>query len=264
MATLVCFHAHPDDESIATAGTMARAKALGHRVVLVLATRGEQGEPVEGVLGEGEQLGLRRSAEVYESARILGVDRVEFLGYVDSGMEGTETSTVPWCFAQADVDQAAARLAVILGDEEAAALTIYDDHGGYGHPDHIQVHRVGKRAAELIALDQVFQSTMNRTQIKESLTVRAEDLPEGIESPDFDDSFGSSADQITHCVDVSDHLDQKRASMLAHASQIAPDHFLVSMPEEFFAIGMGTEWFIAEGPAAPEGTLAAELFAPMP
>ena len=100
MATLVSFHAHPDDESIATAGTMAKAKALGHRVVLVVATRGEHGEPVPGVLDDGEPLPVRRTAETYESARVLGVDRVEFLGYVDSGMVGTPTSEVPWSFAQ--------------------------------------------------------------------------------------------------------------------------------------------------------------------
>jgi len=264
MATLVCFHAHPDDESIATSGTMAKAKDLGHRVVLVVATRGEQGEPVPGILAEGEQLGVRRTAEVYESARIIGVDRVEFLGYVDSGMVGTPTSELPWCFAQADVDQAAARLAVILGEESADALTIYDDNGGYGHPDHIQVHRVGRRAAELVGLDQVFEGTMNRTQIIESMRDRADEVPEGVEMPDFDDAnFGKAEDEITHRVAVGDQLEVKRASMLAHASQIPPDHFLVSMPEDAFAIGMGTEWYIAEGPPPAAGTLADQLFEPI-
>ena len=264
MATLVCFHAHPDDESIATSGTMAKAKSLGHRVVLVIATRGEHGEPVPGVLAEGEQLTLRRTAEVYESGKVIGVDRIEFLGYIDSGMVDTPTSADPWCFSRAEVDHAAARLAVILGEESADALTIYDDHGGYGHPDHIQVHVVGKRAAEIIGLEQVFQSTMNRTLIVESMQSRLDELPEGVEAPDFDsEQFGSSIDQITHKVTVEDFLDVKRASMLAHASQIAPDHFLVAMPEDAFAIGMGTEWYIAEGPVPAEGTLAHELFEPI-
>jgi len=264
MATLVCFHAHPDDESIATSGTMAKAKALGHRVVLVVATRGENGEPVPGILGEGEQLGVRRTAEAYESGEIIGVDRVEFLGYVDSGMVDTATSTAPWCFSQAEVDHAAARLAVILGEESADVLTIYDDNGGYGHPDHIQVHRVGRRAAELVGLDQVFQSTMNRTQIVESMRDRMDEVPEGVEVPDFDDAgFGKAEHEITHRVSVADFLETKRASMLAHRSQIPPDHFLVSMPAEAFAIGMGTEWYIAEGPSPADGTLAAELFEPL-
>jgi LmbE family N-acetylglucosaminyl deacetylase len=264
MGTLVCFHAHPDDESIATSGTMAKAHSLGHRVVLVVATRGENGEPVPGILKDGEQLGLRRTAEVYESGRLIGVDRIEFLGYVDSGMDGTVTSEAPWCFARADVDQAAARLAVILGEEAADAITIYDDHGGYGHPDHIQVHKVGRRAAELIGLEQVYEATMNRTMIVESMQDRLDELPEGVEAPDIDnESFGTAEENITHKVDVSDFLATKKSSMKAHRSQIPPDHFLVAMPDDVFAIGMGTEWFIGEGPAPDAGTLAAELFEPM-
>ena len=148
MATIVSFHAHPDDESIGVAGTLARAASAGHRVVLVFATRGELGEPVPGVLADGEQLTLRRTAECYDSAAALGVERVEFLGYTDSGMMGEETNDLPWCFWQADVDQAAHRLAAILAEEQPDLVTIYDDNGGYGHPDHIQVHRVGLRAAE--------------------------------------------------------------------------------------------------------------------
>src|SRR4051812_16738827 len=141
MATLVCFHAHPDDESIATGGTMAKAAAAGHRVVLVLATRGEKGEIVDGVLQPGEPLGLRRIGEAMASAEVLGVQRVEFLGYVDSGMMGMPENEGPYAFWQADVDHAAARLATILREEDADIVTIYDDNGGYGHPDHIQVHR---------------------------------------------------------------------------------------------------------------------------
>src|SRR5262245_29378453 len=92
VATLVTFHAHPDDESIATAGTMAKAAASGHRVVLVVATRGELGEPVPGVLAEGEPLWRRRVAETQQSAGVLGAERVEFLGYEDSGMMGEPTN----------------------------------------------------------------------------------------------------------------------------------------------------------------------------
>jgi LmbE family N-acetylglucosaminyl deacetylase len=109
MATLVCFHAHPDDESIITAGLMARAAERGHRVVLVVATRGEHGEVVPGVLGEGEQLGVRRVAETFASADVLGVARVELLGYVDSEMMGEPENDAPYSFWSADVDAAAGR-----------------------------------------------------------------------------------------------------------------------------------------------------------
>ncbi|MDQ4117475.1 MAG: PIG-L family deacetylase, partial [Actinomycetota bacterium] len=98
MGTIVSFHAHPDDESIGSAGTLAKASAAGHRVVLVFATRGEWGEPQPGVLSDGEQLAVRRSQECYESARVLGAGRVEFLGYVDSGMMGEPTNEAPFCF----------------------------------------------------------------------------------------------------------------------------------------------------------------------
>ena len=95
MSTLVCFHAHPDDESIATGGTMAKAKADGHRVVLVVATRGERGEVADGFLEHGEQLADRRVRETHASAAVLGIDRVEFLGYEDSGMMGEPTNDHP-------------------------------------------------------------------------------------------------------------------------------------------------------------------------
>ena len=143
MGTIVSFHAHPDDEAIASGGTLARAAAAGHRVVLVFATRGELGEPVPGVLKPGEQLAMRRSAECYASAAALGAKRVEFLGFTDSGMMGEPSNEAPFCFWQADVEYAARTLAVLLDQEEPDVLTIYDDNGVYGHPDHIQVLRVG-------------------------------------------------------------------------------------------------------------------------
>jgi LmbE family N-acetylglucosaminyl deacetylase len=266
MATLVCFHAHPDDESIATGGTMALAARAGHRVVLVLGTRGEQGEPVPGVLVEGEALWERRVVETQAAARALGVERVEFLGYEDSGMMGEPTNDNPACFWQADVDEAAERLAAILREVDADVLTIYDDHGGYGHPDHIQVHRVGRRAAELAGIDDVYQSTMNRDAIRRTMEQAAEfvadledaaegaadTIREGRERAD-NDEFGSPEELITHAVDVSSVLDAKKEAMVAHASQIAPDSFFLAMPPEAFASAFGTEWYIGPGPARAAG-----------
>src|SRR3954452_6880558 len=114
MATLVCFHAHPDDECIQTGGVMRKAADEGHRVVLVVATKGEHGEVDDGVLQPNETLGERREQETMAAADILGVERVEFLGYVDSGMIGTPENDLPESFWQADVEEAAARLAAIL------------------------------------------------------------------------------------------------------------------------------------------------------
>ena len=252
MATLVCFHAHPDDESIATAGLMALAARAGHRVVLVTATRGELGEIMPGVLEEGEQLGLRRCEELWASAETLGVERIELLGYGDSGMMGESTNAAPWCFWQADVEAAARRLATILDDEAPDVLTIYDDHGGYGHPDHIQVHRVGMRAAELAGVDAVFQSTMNRDHLSRLIAANAghdTPVPDGVSADgipeSIPDDMGSPESIISHMVDARGVIDVKRASMRCHPSQMAPDHFMLAMPDEAFAEAMGYEWFIS-------------------
>ncbi len=275
MATLVCFHAHPDDESIATGGTMILAAEAGHDVVLVLATRGEEGEPVPGVLDDGEPLWQRRVAETHEAARRLGATRVEFLGYQDSGMMGEPTNDNPGCFWQADIDDASDRLAAVLRDVGADVLTVYDDHGGYGHPDHIQVHRVGVLAARKAGVTRVFESTMNRDHIRRAMAERTEefetdltDAAEGV-TPIAEDGaermrrateeeFGSPEALITHAVDVSAAIERKRSAMQAHESQIAPDSFFLAMPDEAFAGAFGTEWFIALGATRAPG----EPFAP--
>jgi LmbE family N-acetylglucosaminyl deacetylase len=268
VGTIVSFHAHPDDESIGSAGTLARAAAAGHRVVLVFATRGELGEPVAGVLEPGEQLAIRRSAECYASAAVIGAKRVEFLGYTDSGMMGEPSNDAPFCFWRAEVEHAARQLAVILDEEEPDIVTIYDDNGGYGHPDHIQVHRVGRRAAELSAVPVVAQSTINRDWMTRGIRgmAKAGQLPEGWEAPVLDEpTFGKPESEITHRVDAVDFVEQKKASMRAHASQIAPDHFLLAMPDPLFAMGMGVEFYIVDPLPSPAATpeLFEELFAPL-
>ncbi len=259
MATIVSFHAHPDDESISVGGTLARAAARGDRVVLVFATKGECGEYPEGILADGEELGDRRVAEVVASAEALGAHRVEFLGYRDSGMDGEPTNDDPGCFWQADVEEAASRLAAILTEESADVCTIYDDHGVYGHPDHVQVHRVGVRATELAATPHVLEATFNRDHFRRSIEqAEAEGIvldPDAPEPPadGIDDSFGSSDDEITTIVDVTDWVGQKRASMAAHASQIPADSFFLGMPENQFTVAFGTEWFIRRGAVVSGG-----------
>ncbi len=249
MATAVFFHAHPDDEAIATGGTMARASALGHQVVLLVATNGEEGEPRPGVLAEGEALGERRRTEVQQAASLLGVHRVELLGYRDSGMIGEPTNDHPDSFWQADIEQAAEGVAAILREVEAHVLTVYDSHGGYGHPDHIQVHRVGVRAAELAGVERVFECTMNRDQVREHLLAEIDDdVDLGADMEDrrrrFDEEpFGLPETEITHAIDVSSALDAKRRALMAHASQIDDESFFLKMPDEMFALAFGTEWY---------------------
>ncbi len=245
MSTLVCFHAHPDDEAITTGGLMAKAAAAGHKVVLVCATRGEQGEPQEGVLNHGEALWERRIVETAASCEALGAEPPIFLGYEDSGMMDEPTNANPKCFWQADVQQASEGLAAILREHGTDVLTIYDDHGGYGHPDHIQVHRVGKRAAELAGIANVFEASINRDAMRSMMEQMPED--EDRPSPDEVESFGTAAADLRYEIDVTSFVDQKRASMTAHRSQIGPDSFFFKMPDEIFSIAFGTESFAVPG-----------------
>ena len=256
MGTLVCLHAHPDDEASATSGSMARAKAEGHRVVLIVATNGEHGEiPVD--LGD-EPLSDRRYAEVHRSGAIIGIDRIEWLGYRDSGMTGWDGNDHGESFWQTDVDEAAQRVAEVLLAEQADVFTIYDWHGGYGHPDHVQVHRVGARAAELAADDlpglRVFESTMNRDAMRRLMDLAREAgaLPDDEDwNPDgpMDDGnpMGTPESELTMRVDVTEHVAIKRAALAAHSSQISDTSWFLAMPDEQFAQAFGTEWYIEHG-----------------
>lgn len=182
------------------------------------------------------------------------MSRIEFLGYGDSGMMGESSNADPGCFWQADLDEAADRLLAILDEVAADVVTIYDDHGGYGHPDHIQVHRVGVRAARRSGAPRLFEATMNRTRIAELIRDRMSG-PDGLSEAAIEQArsieanvdFGSPASLITHGIDVADFLDRKRKSMAAHASQIGPDSHFLSMADDEFAAAFGTEWFIAHG-----------------
>ena len=245
MANLVFFHAHPDDEAISTGGTMALMSDAGHRVVLVCATRGEMGEPADGVLEPGELLGDRREQELKQSCDLLGVEALEFLGYKDSGMVGEPSNDDPTCFWQADLEAASEQMAALLSKYECDILVGYDPHGVYGHPDHLKVHTVGARAAEIAGVDRVFWATANRNAIDEmraSGAIGDEDL----EDDDRVDTeaFGMPASEITHAIDVRAALDRKRASLAAHASQITDESFFLAMDDVAFAHAFGTEWLV--------------------
>ena len=247
MATLVFFHAHPDDEAIATGGSMASAADAGHRVVLIVATGGEEGEVADGFLSDGETLGEVRERETCAAASILGSARVHFLGFRDSGMMGHSANEHPESFWRADVEAAAAQVAAILEEEQADVVTVYDDHGGYGHPDHIQVHRVGHRAAELADTPRVYEATMNRDLIRQwrdTMRAETEDVTTAADADDPNmESVGLPDDQLTTAVDVVAMIDRKRGAMAAHASQIDDDSWFFQLPPDVFAMAFGTEWY---------------------
>ena len=252
MATLVFFHAHPDDEAIATGGTMAMYADAGHRVVLVLATGGEHGE-IPDDLALGETLADRRRAEAERSAARIGVARVAWLGYEDSGMEGWDQNDNDVSFHRANVDAAAQKLAHLLTEEDAYLLTVYDWHGNYGHPDHVQVHRVGHRAAEIAGTPEVYEATMNRDHLA-TLIEAARATGMDVEPPGDDangNAFGMPQLELTTAIDVRAFIATKRAALGEHRSQVSDGSFFLQMPDEVFALSFGTEWYIRKG--APTG-----------
>ena len=223
-------------------------------MVVVIATDGDYGE-VPDDLADGETLVDRRRAETARSAKALGVHRVEWLGYKDSGMTGWEQNSDPGSFLQAPVEEAAERLAKILREENADVLTVYDWHGNYGHPDHIKVHTVGHRAAEIVGTKRVFEATMNRDHIVRMMEMARQAGAPISEEDDFDPNgaaddgnpFGMAETDITYAVDVTSYLGAKRESLRAHRSQITDTSFFLEMPDEAFSSAFGTEWFILKG-----------------
>jgi LmbE family N-acetylglucosaminyl deacetylase len=248
--TLVAFHAHPDDEALLTAGTLARAAAEGHRTVLVVATLGEAGLTRPGV--PADELGETRRAELAASAAALGVARVEVLGFADSGMHGEAGGMAAFC--RADVGAAAERLASLLREEAADVLTVYDDAGGYGHPDHVQVARVGVLAAKLADTPVVLAATVHRRALQRVLRVLRylPGIPPDFAPERFARAFVEPA-SLTHAVDVRGYANAKRASMRAHVSQTQSSGdrrtlaVLLRLPRPLFRRALGREWYVEAG-----------------
>ena len=253
MTTIVFCHAHPDDEASQTSGAMARAAAEGDRVVVVFATNGEHGE-VAADLAEGQTVADYRRGEAAASAEVLGLARVAWLGYADSGMTGWAQNHAEGSFHGADLDEAAGRLARVLDEEDADVLVGYDWHGSYGHPDHVKVHHVAHRAAELARRrPRLLESTMNRTAMKRDFDAAqqagsaiAEDWDP--DSPmDDGNPLGTPESEITWRVDVSAYVDRKRASLEAHRSQATDIEQFLTIPPEVFAVLFGHEHYLEPG-----------------
>jgi LmbE family N-acetylglucosaminyl deacetylase len=251
--TLVSFHAHPDDEALLTGGTLARAAAEGHRVVIVVATAGEGGLSADPL--PGDALADRRIEELRRSASALGCSRVELLGYPDSGSSPTVRPAAT-SFAGVDPAEPAQRLARILREEAADVLTVYDEHGGYGHRDHVQVHRVGVLAARLAGTPVVLEATVDRTSLRRvaALMRWIPGLARLVPQSRFADSYLPRV-ELTHRVDVRPHLAAKRAALAAHASQATGGRgvrtvaLLLRLPDPLLRRVLGHEWFRERGRA---------------
>ncbi|MEU9979776.1 N-acetyl-1-D-myo-inositol-2-amino-2-deoxy-alpha-D-glucopyranoside deacetylase [Streptomyces sp. NPDC050856] len=282
---LLLVHAHPDDESINNGATMARYAAEGAHVTLVTCTRGEEGEVIPPGLAHlapdrEDRLGPYRTGELTAAMKELGVTDHRFLGgpgrFRDSGMMGTEQNHREGAFWRADVDEAAPFLVEVIREVRPQVLVTYDPDGGYGHPDHIQAHRVAMRAAELAAdpgyradlgaphaIDKIYWNRVPRAVAEEGfarLRMTASfpevgavgDLPGVVED-----------DRITAEIDGTAHVAQKAAAMRAHATQIAVREPFFSLSNKMGQPIFPTEYYeLVQGRCgAPAGEREHDLFA---
>ena len=264
--TLLAVHAHPDDEASSTGGILAKYSAEGVRTVLVTCTNGELGDGAGGVKpgeeshDEEATVALRRR-ELEESCRILGVQHLELLGYHDSGMMGWRENDAPGAFWSMPVDVAAAPLVRILDRYRPQVVVTYDDFGFYGHPDHIQAHRI-----TIAALDRVgFAVKLYCPTVRRSNLGRFRDrmADADVELPEIDESqFGSADEDIAATIDCRQYAPAKRAALAAHGSQ-QDNIFFLRFEPEMFAEMFGVEEFIRlrdpTGTPTPEQDLFAGL-----
>jgi N-acetyl-1-D-myo-inositol-2-amino-2-deoxy-alpha-D-glucopyranoside deacetylase len=293
---MLLVHAHPDDESIGTGATMAKYAAEGAQVTLVTCTLGELGEVIPPDLAHlafdaDGGLGQHRIGELAAACTALGVTDHRFLGgagrWRDSGMMGTPSNDWPGCFWQADVEAAARALLAIITEVRPQVLVTYDANGFYGHPDHIQAHRVAWRAFELAdgLVSKFYATAIPKSVLTEAMALldgRAGATEQGsgelgstelggtdftkVESVD-ELPFGIDDDKVTTRIDARDYLDAKLAAMRAHATQIAVDSPFFALSDMVGQRALGTEYYTllagqvgrADGPGEREPDLFAGL-----
>jgi LmbE family N-acetylglucosaminyl deacetylase len=270
--TLMAVHAHPDDEATGTGGIFARYAAEGIRTVLVTCTDGGCGDGPEGVKPgdpghDPAAVTAMRRQELEASCDVLKISDLEMLDYADSGMMGWPSNDAPGAFWQTPVGDGAARLAELMRHYRPDVVVTYDEYGFYGHPDHIQAHRITMAALEMTELTpKVYWTTMPRSTMQrfgEVMREFGEDMPE----PDSAEAaaiaeIGLPDDEITTWVDTTAFSGQKFDALAAHASQ-GENIFILKMGKERFGELMGVETFVrvrdTTGAAVPENDLFAGL-----
>jgi mycothiol conjugate amidase Mca len=259
---MMAVHAHPDDECISTGGSLARYSNEGLRTVLVTATRGEEGEVVAPDMDPETirpKLGEVRVAELQCACLSLGIDEFHLLGYRDSGMVDTPANDHPDCFAQADLDEATGRLVHLIRRLRPHVLTCYNEHGGYGHPDHIQVNRITVAAFHAAGdasqypylgpapwqPQKLYYTAYPRSYILtryEMLRSMGEETP--LDRPDFDpNNVGTPDEEVTTRVEIGSFLDRKMDALRCHRSQVAPDWWFMRIPHEQLQAKFNREFF---------------------
>jgi N-acetyl-1-D-myo-inositol-2-amino-2-deoxy-alpha-D-glucopyranoside deacetylase/mycothiol S-conjugate amidase len=261
MPGLMAFHAHPDDEVISTGGVLSRYSAAGEQVVVITATDGAEGEihNYDDPDSIKPTLADVRAKEIAAAMDILGVPHQEFLGFRDSGMMGDESNKHPDCFWQADFMDATGRLVRKVRKYQPDVMVIYDPFGGYGHPDHINVHRIGMSAfagsADLARFpledgeeswtpSKLYWVAWPRS--RSQFVARSRFDAGHIDETELERALqGGTPDEHIHAViDVVDLIDVKLAALKAHRSQIPADWFLLTVPDEVRPVIMGRETFV--------------------
>jgi LmbE family N-acetylglucosaminyl deacetylase len=271
LLTLMTVHAHPDDEATGTGGALAKAAAEGIRTVLVTCTDGRCGDGPGGVKPgdpghDPEKVVELRRQELEKSAAVLNVSHLELLGYADSGMMGWPNNDAPGSFWSTPVDEAAARLAELMRRYQPDVVVTYDENGFYGHPDHIQAHRITMAAVASLGQPgwpaKVYWTTAPQSGVQK-VRQMVIDLGGDWDEPDSDTpEIGLPDEQISTWVDTTAFGAQKYDALAAHASQ-EENIFFLRIGQEKFTELMGIETYVrvqdTTGAALPEGDLFAGL-----
>lgn len=256
---LLAVHAHPDDETITTGGTLARYAAEGVRTIVVTCTNGN--------LGEGsDPQGQRRLRELEAAAQVLGVSRLLNLGYFDSGMPGWPDNHRAGAFFAAQMNDAVQRLVTILTEERPQVVLTYDETGGYGHPDHVKTHQVTVAACAAAGVPRLYFARIPLTWSRHFVAaLRGTGIdapgsaPTGADAGPEVAEVGVPDDRVTARIDVSRYVDQKRRALACHASQMPPDHFLMRMSPALAADLWQYEFY-----SRPGATTEVDLFEGLP
>jgi LmbE family N-acetylglucosaminyl deacetylase len=245
--TLVCVHAHPDDEAIFTAGVTSHYSDLGYQVVLITCTNGQLGldqdaRPGSDPLHDVEWTRATRAGELQRAAIVAGFSRVISLGFDDSGMEGWPQNARPSAFVNADVDAVAATLAALFDEVHANVVVTYDENGFYGHPDHIKANVVTRRALDLATSPQrLYYPVVPASVLKEFIEgAKAKDvfLPAWV----LNAGLHVSDELVASTMDVRAFAKRKQLAIATHASQVDNSE-LVTMSDELFTMLFGIEYY---------------------
>ena len=243
---LMAVHAHPDDECIGTGGTLAKYVKQGVQTTVVFCTKGEEGDiqnPEFRAPKPGMSMGEIRTLELKNALGVLGIDSWYFLGYRDSGMQGTPTNNHPEAFAQADIDEAVSRLVDIIRDVKPHVIVTYNERGGYGHPDHIMANKItvqafhragdpnenGTKPNDIWQPQKLYYTATPLERLKKRYQMAIERGEKPRMNPEF---MGTPDDLITTAIDVEPFIQTKIDALSCHKSQMGPNNFFRQIPKE--------------------------------